>query len=1092
MLDKNIVVEKFIFFKEKKELVIKIFSTKYIEYEKYSLLLENLKDKYKFSSNIKKISLDITHKDLDLNMLDFYVQDAISSFFLEFELLAIFKSLSEYKIFDRSVEVFLPIQVTRLVEPSALDSFFINTAKRLNIGYQFKLSFKESPDADKLLEKSYESILKEPIYRPEIVPDISDEEFEKSEDIKSSLKIMELSSDIYKVLLEGKVTYFKEIDTQYSYLIEFGLKDSSGSIVCKKFFNKGAEAINNYIEILSQSRLVYVKGKHQLDRYKSEYFINVDSVKEINITSRQDKSKVKRIEFNFDTNAVNVDLLLETISKWKHTAFGVLPQEDIYSFLEVNKKILGSQYNFKPIYSAKLPVLMSEDGGVYNLIKRNIDYELCIALTDDKRVNMLKIKQDKSIEKIFFNKEDLVGISNFCKDMPLYYFSEALEDTYLPTLVKSGLFVLDIKRIFEVIDNKRYTSETFLLMLGSSLENLEKVGEKIVNLLSKHFTNYSDIPKFIAKKDWAEKDKYKSYNVSLTVKTKEGLKNLYRLISKNKTDWEYIPRSYLQAYRKGLFIGSYNSEGEIYSLLFSDVSKELLDARMEFYDYINILSDNHLNRLVAGNLITKADELRNINKFLCERIYKSNVLGIVSSFPNNLDKEEFKTTNELLEEFSYLEKSIANRVIVENPNILSKTIETIVPIKKFYEIEDVMENAKLMQLDDESEEFKKEINQILKERKASLVILLKEIMDYLTKNQYLYYAESMPFPYIFSMLCKDCLSGMIPETGKEFKLHVPAEYILEIEKLLLENSDKYRPFFVKFDKYTVIHFLYKGYSIYDFTPVKIEKDEIVTYFSADILKEYFPTIYLKPNQDLTMISNLNKWTKQMPDYNTIEAMDFSKVYEVTPDPKLRDVIETVKPIVFQQFLGCLGLAYGKGTWFDNGKDLLRQRLAEVLDIICFEEDIERLSQISEMHKEAARKIEYAITNKEALIHAKNLLTLKWYQDNYPQEFALEYINRYKNDRSKYINLFKIEKSDVLLSGRDNYVAKDDFKTLIEPLEFIGYLSEEEMNTIYNKRPFVSLEDFLFKTGISLDLKDRLQRDGYLRSIDVSSQVIFDI
>lgn len=199
------------------------------------------------------------------------------------------------------------------------------------------------------------------------------------------------------------------------------------------------------------------------------------------------------------------------------------------------------------------------------------------------------------------------------------------------------------------------------------------------------------------------------YHCILLAKNEIGLKNLYKLISYSHTEYFYrvprIPRSLLTKMREGLFIGSACDQGEIFETLIQksvDEAEEIAD----FYDFLEVQPPENYYHLIEREIVqTEAqiiDIIRNIielgkrtNKIVVatgnvhhiedhEKQYREILIASQKGNPLNrvtLPNTPFRTTNEMLDLFSFLGEEKAYEIVVKNPNQIAEEIERISPIK---------------------------------------------------------------------------------------------------------------------------------------------------------------------------------------------------------------------------------------------------------------------------------------------------------------------------------------------------------------------------------------------------------------------------
>ena len=204
--------------------------------------------------------------------------------------------------------------------------------------------------------------------------------------------------------------------------------------------------------------------------------------------------------------------------------------------------------------------------------------------------------------------------------------------------------------------------------------------------------------------------KLPTHHVILLAKNDIGRINLYRLVSYSHLDYFYrqprIPKSVLQKYREGLIIGSACEAGELYQAILRGASNEEIARLVEFYDYLEIqpLGNNEFMLKGERPTLNSREELIEINKKIVELGEQYGKLVVATCDVHFLDPKDevyrriimagkgfkdaddqaplyLRTTEEMLEEFSYLGEEKAKEVVITNTNLIADMCEKISPVR---------------------------------------------------------------------------------------------------------------------------------------------------------------------------------------------------------------------------------------------------------------------------------------------------------------------------------------------------------------------------------------------------------------------------
>jgi DNA polymerase-3 subunit alpha (Gram-positive type) len=200
------------------------------------------------------------------------------------------------------------------------------------------------------------------------------------------------------------------------------------------------------------------------------------------------------------------------------------------------------------------------------------------------------------------------------------------------------------------------------------------------------------------------------YHCTLLAQTQAGLKNLFKLVSISHLEYFYrvprLPRSVLQKYREGILVGSGCNKGEVFEGMMQK-SPEEVEGAARFYDYLEVMpkevnapliemelvSDEKAMEDIIAKIVNLGDKLGlpvvatgnvhylNENDKIYRKILVNSQGGANPLNRHELPDVHFRTTNEMLDTFSFLGKEKAKEIVVTNTNKIADMIEVIKPIK---------------------------------------------------------------------------------------------------------------------------------------------------------------------------------------------------------------------------------------------------------------------------------------------------------------------------------------------------------------------------------------------------------------------------
>ncbi len=581
------------------------------------------------------------------------------------------------------------------------------------------------------------------------------------------IKIRDITEGMPSVLIEGKVI---KLDTRElksgKTLLSFILADESGAYSCKTFLN--SEKAEKTLEKVREGAAVRVRGSVSYDTYTKENVIKVTSVTDTVIEGRQDTAEEKRVELHMHTKMSSMDgmtdakVLIKNAISWGHKAIAVTDHGNVQAFPEA-MHTAGDK--IKVIYGVECYLVNDTTDVVYGAKGGSFDSSFVVfdiettGLRADRdaitEIGAVKVIGGKVAEKFqtFVNPDmpipksitELTGISDdMVKDAPFiedalksfYDFADgsvlvAHNASFDTSFIRAKAKNIGLKFDFTYIDTlelarctvsglKNYKLDTLSKHFQAGLVNHHRAIDdaqataeiflKLIELLKqKEIYDISDINVSLAGK--ADIKSLRSYHCILLVKSPEGMRNLYKLISKSHLDYFHrhprVPKSLLQKHRKGLLVGSACEAGEVYRTILDNpynLDYDGIRSLINFYDYMEIQPLENNAFLVREGTVESVEDLKYINRTIIELGQKSNKLTVATCDVHFLNPEDeiyrrilmagqgfedadnqaplyFRTTDEMLSEFSYLGDKLAYEVVVENTNKIADMIEDgIVPI----------------------------------------------------------------------------------------------------------------------------------------------------------------------------------------------------------------------------------------------------------------------------------------------------------------------------------------------------------------------------------------------------------------------------
>ena len=578
----------------------------------------------------------------------------------------------------------------------------------------------------------------------------------------------EVNADSGNVIVEGRVFKMESRELKNSkFLVTMLLTDETDSLCIKMFVgDKKFADIEEHISA-KKGTWIRVRGDMEMDKFEHVAVLMARDIEKISKEARKDTAEQKRVELHAHTKMSAMDGLMEvgdlvkTAIAWGHKAIAITDHGVVQAFPDAAKAAKKS--DLKIIYGvegylvddgdtgSQMPAGLTTDDEyvVFDLETTGLSPVDCEII----EIGAVKVKNKEVVDEFLtFVKPvcghipekvtELTGIDDsMVADAPM--LDDIFEDFMawigdLPLVAHNADFdtafvKMAASRRGRELHNAKvdtlYMARTMLKNLKRHKLNLvcDALGVKLENhhravddakacagilvkmfemLEEKGVTELAGMEKAMSGNtvDYKSKD---TNHIIILAKTQEGLKNIYKLVSKSHLEYFYkrprIPKSVLLEHREGLIIGSACEAGQIYRAILDNKSEDEVEAIAELYDYFEIQPLSNNKFLIDKGRVANEAELMDINRKIvalgkkqgkpvvatCDAHYAEPAHAIYRQIlmagQGFKDVEDgtglyLRTTDEMLEEFAYLGEEVARQVVIDDPNAIADSIDRILPV----------------------------------------------------------------------------------------------------------------------------------------------------------------------------------------------------------------------------------------------------------------------------------------------------------------------------------------------------------------------------------------------------------------------------
>ena len=595
---------------------------------------------------------------------------------------------------------------------------------------------------------------------------------------EDEVAIATLNQNDKNVIVSGKVFALEEKEYNNRLIMSYYITDYNDSISIKCF--ESSRLTRETLKDIKVGCWVKVKGNVTYDNYEKEDVLTANTIEKIEIDEKIiDTAEIKRVELHTHTKMSNMDGVVDASDyikqacEWGHKAIAITDHGVVQAYPDANNASKGK--DIKVIYGIEAYVI--EEHSLHIMNPSNIELENATFVSFDLETTGLSSRMEEIIEigavkmkngmqedsfQTFVNPgkplstftTELTNITNdmvknapkleeaiakfleFCKGCILVAHNGIFDISFVKNAINKLGFPQLTNPIIDTLPLSRYLyNEHRSHTLGAIARRFNidydeetahradydaKVLANVFEVMLNEIVHNRGIKKHedIEKLQDYDNLKKRPFHVNILVKNQDGVKDLYKLVSKSNVEYynevPLIPRKVLEEHRKNLLLGSACFKGEVWDIASTRNHEDLLETA-KFYDFLEVQPLDNYSYLIDTGSVDGEETLKKIINFIIDAGKELNIPVVATSDAHYVNPKQkifrdvyitaqaiggkhhplydykkrvkenpnqhLRTTNEMLEAFNFLDKDLAYEIVVKNTNAIADSIDKVAPLK---------------------------------------------------------------------------------------------------------------------------------------------------------------------------------------------------------------------------------------------------------------------------------------------------------------------------------------------------------------------------------------------------------------------------